>query len=144
MRIHKKLVVRSIALATLGLALSPMFIGPRAGASMVTECQSMISALHVETETVVIVKNEDRNRSMLLSRLENASDSLTKGKFCDTIGKLEGYIERVGALADAGTLNTDLTVGVSAQELMNGASRAIVCIEFFATQSGATCTTSSQ
>lgn len=140
MRIHKKLVVRSIALATLGLALSPAFIGRRASASMVTECQSMINELHVETETVVIVKNEDRNRTMLLSRLENASDSLGRGKLCDAIGKLEGYRDRVSALADAGTLNTDLTVGVTGQELMNGASRTIVCIEFFATQSGETCT----
>jgi len=76
---------------------------------------------------------------MLLSRLENASDSLAKGKLCDAIGKLEGYRERVGALADAGTLNTDLNVGVSAQELMNQASRAIACIEFFAAQSGTPC-----
>ena len=90
MRIHKKLIVRGIALAALALALSPAFVGRRADASMISECQSMIDALHVETEFVVIVKNEDRNRTMLLSRLENASDSLSRGKLCDAIGKLEG------------------------------------------------------
>ena len=139
MRIHKKLIVRSIALAALALALSPAFIGRRASANMISECQTTINALHVETETVVIVKNEDRNRTMLLSRLENASDSLSRGKLCDAAGKMEGYRERVGALAAAGTLNTDLNVGVTGQELMNLASQAIICIEFFAAQSGTPC-----
>lgn len=139
MRIHKTLMVRGIALAALGLALSPAFIGRQASASIVTECQSLITALHVETETVVIVKNEDRNRTMLLSRLENASDSLDKGKLCDAVGKLEGYRERVDALADAGTLNTDLNVGVTGPELRNLAFQAIICIEAFAAQSGTPC-----
>jgi hypothetical protein len=139
MRIHKKLVVRSIALATLALALSTALIGRRASASMVSECQTSIDALHIETETVVISKNEDRNRTMLLSRLENATDSLTRGKLCDAIGKMDGYRERVIALGAAGTLNTDLNVGVTAQELANGATQTIFCIQFFATQSGTPC-----
>jgi hypothetical protein len=140
MRIHQNVFVRSVALATLALALSPALITRQATASTISECQALITALRADTEVVVIVgKNPDKNRAGLLGKLDNASLELDRVKLCDAIGKLTDFRNKVNQLIASGSINTDSNVGVTGQDLVDDATAAIACVQDLVTQSGITC-----
>ena len=137
MRIHKNVFVRSVAFAVLGFALSIAFAVRPAGAQ---SCQALIDALRTDTQNVVLTgRQADKNRAGLLGKLDNASTDLSKGKLCGAIQKLTDFRNKVNQLIASGSINTDPTVGVTGQDLVDGANEAIACIEAQAAQSGTTC-----
>ena len=138
MRIHKNVLVRSVAFAVLGFALSIAFAVRPAGASQ--SCQALIDALRADTEAVVLTgRQADKNRAGLLGKLDNATSDLSKGKLCGAIQKLTDFRNKVNQLIASGSINTDPTVGVTGQDLVDGANEAIACIQAQAAQSGTTC-----
>lgn len=140
MRIHKNLFVRSVTFAVLALALSPAFITRQVSASTVSECQALIAALRADTETVVIVgKNAEKNRAGLLGKLDGASVALDRLKLCDALRKLNDFRDKVNQLIASGSINADPAVGTTGQDLVNGATEAITCVEGLIVQAGVTC-----
>ena len=138
MRIHKNVIVRSVTFAVLGLALSIAFAVRPAGA--VQDCQALIDALRADTETVLLTgRQADKNRASLLGKLDNASTALSKGKLCGAIQKLTDFRGKVNQLIASGSINTDPTLGVTGQDLVNDANEAIACIQAQVAQSGTTC-----
>jgi hypothetical protein len=143
MKIHKRVFVRSVALAALALALTPALVVRQTSASVVQpvqDCQALITALVADTQAVIIVgKNAEKNRAGLLGKLEDATTSLERGKLCDAIGKLTDFRNKINQLIASGSINTDPAVGVTGQDLANQATDAINCITAQAAQSGITC-----
>jgi len=138
MRIHQNVLVRSVAFAMLGLALSIAFAVRPAGAMQ--DCQALIDALRADTEAVVLTgRQAEKNRAGLLGKLDNASTDLSKGKLCGAIQKLTDFRNKVNQLIASGSINNDPSVGVTGQDLVNEANEAIACIQARATQSGVTC-----
>ena len=138
MRIHLNVLARSVALAALTLAFSLSFVVRQASASQ--DCQSSITELRAATEVVTITgKNAAKDRAGLLAKLDNASNSLAKGKLCDAIQKLRDFRNKVNQLIVSGSINTDPAAGVTGQDLVSGADEAIACIEAQVAASGTTC-----
>jgi hypothetical protein len=138
MRIHKNVLVRSVAFAVLGLALSIAFAVRPAGA--VQDCQASIDAVRADTEVVVLTgRQAEKNRAGLLGKLDNATRELGRGKLCDAIAKLTDFRNKVNQLIASGSINNDPASGVTGQDLVNGANEAIACIQAQVAQSGTTC-----
>ena len=138
MRIHRNVLVRSIAFATLALA----FITIQVSATAMQDCAGLIAALRADTTTVVITgKNAEKDRAGLLNKLDAASDSLARGKFCTAIQKLTDFRNKVNQLIADGQINSDPNAGVTGQNLVDDANEAIACIQGLATQNGVTCPT---
>lgn len=140
MRIQKRVFVRSIALAALAVMLSPVFVVRQTSASMMQDCQGLIDLLAADTQAVVIVgRNAEKNRTGLLGKLDGASTSLERGKLCSAIQKLNDFRNKVNQLIASGSINTDPTVGVTGQELVDDATDAIACVQAQAEASGVVC-----
>ena len=139
MRIHRNVLVRSIAFA-LVLVISPAFIAVQVNASLMQDCQTSITALQADTAVVVITgKNAEKNRAGLLNKLDGASNSLTGGKLCTAIQKLTDFRDKVNQLIASGSINSDPTVGVTGQNLVDDANEAIACVQAAAAAGGITC-----
>ena len=138
MRIHKNVFVRSVAFAVLGFALAIAFaVRP---ASAVQDCQALIADLRTDTQNVVLTgRQAEKNRTGLLGKLDNATSDLSRGKLCGAIQKLTDFRNKVNQLIASGSINTDPNVGVTGQDLVDGANEAIACIEAQVAQSGTTC-----
>ena len=122
----------------LGFALSIAFAVRPAGA--IQSCQSLIDALRADTETVVLTgRQAEKNRASLLGKLDNATRDLSRGKLCGAIQKLTDFRDKVNQLIASGSINNDPAVGVTGQDLVNGANEAIACIQAQVSQSGTTC-----
>ena len=140
MRILKSSFVRSAAYAILAFALSTALIPSQASASTMLECQSLIDALRADTAVVAISgKNAEKNRTGLLDKLDGATTSLAKGKLCDAIRKLTDFRDKVNQLIASGSINSDPALGATGQDLVDGATEAIACIQAQVTESGITC-----
>lgn len=140
MRIHQSVFARIFVFATIAFVLSLAFVAVRVNASTVSECQALIAALRTDTESVVIVgKNAEKNRAGLVSKLDGASVSLDRVKLCDALRKLTDYRNKVNQLIVSGSINADPAVGVTGQDLVNGADEAIACVQSLVAQSGGTC-----
>ena len=140
MRIHKSVFVRSIALAALAIMLLPALVVRQAGASTYQDCQALIAPLVADTQAVIITgKNAEKNRAGLLAKLDGASVSLERGKLCSAIEKLNDFRNKVNQLIASGSINTDPAVGVTGQDLVNGADEAIACVQAQVTASGVVC-----
>ena len=138
MRIHRNVLVRSIAFA-LVLVLSPAFIAVQVNASM-QDCQTSIATLQADTAVVVITgKNAEKNRAGLLNKLDGASNALAGGKLCTAIQKLTDFRDKVNQLIASGSINSDPTAGVTGQDLVDDANEAIACVQAAVAQSGITC-----
>ena len=138
MRIYKNVLVRSTAFAVLGFALSIAFAVRPAGA--IQSCQALIDSLRADTETVVLTgRQAEKNRAGLLGKLDNVSTALAKGKLCTAIQKLTDFRDKVNQLIASGSINNDPSVGVTGQDLVDGANDAIACIQAQVAQSGTTC-----
>ena len=71
MRIHKNVLVRSVAFAVLGFAFSISFVVRQPARA---NCQALIDALRAATETVLMTgKNAEKNRAGLIGKLDNAT-----------------------------------------------------------------------
>ena len=140
MRIHQSVFARIFVFATIAFVLSLAFVAVRVNASTVSECQALIAALRTDTESVVIVgKNAEKNRAGLVSKLDGASVSLDRVKLCDALRKLTDYRNKVNQLIVSGSINAEPAVGVTGQDLVNGADEAIACVQSLVAQSGGTC-----
>lgn len=140
MRIHQCVFTRTFVFATIAFVLSLAFVAVQVNASTVSECQALIAALRTDTEGVVIVgKNAEKNRAGLVSKLDGASVSLDRVKLCDALRKLTDYRNKVNQLIVSGSINADPAVGVTGQDLVNGADEAIACVQSLVAQSGSTC-----
>lgn len=140
MRIRTSVFKRSVALATLAVALTPALVVRQASARTIQDCQALIAVLRADTVAVVIVgKNAAKNRVGLLGKLDAAATSIERGKLCDAIRKLTDFQDKVNQLIASGSINTDPAVGVTGQDLLDGATDAINCIQAQATQSGIVC-----
>ena len=131
--------MRNIAFA-LVLVLSPAFIAVQVNASLMQDCQTSITALQTDTAVVVITgKNAEKNRTGLLGKLDDASNALTAGKLCTAIQKLTDFRDKVNQLIASGSINSDPTVGVTGQNLVDDANEAIACVQAAVAASGITC-----
>ena len=140
MRILKYSFLRSGAFAVLALAISTAFVAPLASASTISECQALIAALRTETEGVAISgKNAEKNRTGLVGKLDNSSVALDRVKLCDSIRKLNDFRNKVNQLIASGSINNDPTAGTTGQDLVDGATEAITCVQSLVAQSGITC-----
>jgi hypothetical protein len=92
--------------------------------SNVDKCQAKIAALEDATTSASFSgQNAEKNRTGLLTKLDNASAKLAEGKNADAIQKLTNFRDTVAALNTQGKINPD-----DANTLINGANDAIACI----------------
>jgi hypothetical protein len=115
-----------VGLFLLGLALSLLIwvSAPPAQAENLPECQAQIDVLRGQTETATFLgQNAEKNRSGLLTKLDNASVKLAEGKNADAIQKLTNFRDTVAALNTQGKIDPK-----DANALINGADAAIPCI----------------
>jgi hypothetical protein len=113
-------------------------------AETVTECQQLIASLKAETQSVVITgKAAEKDRAGLVGKLDNASLSLDRGKFCDAIQKLNDFKVKINQLIAAGQINQNPTDANGATvptgtQLLADADAAINCINRLQIQSTGT------
>lgn len=138
MKVLKSTLVLKACYVVFALAMSGLSIVGHA--SPQADCQALIAELRAQTEAVAITgKNAEKNRAGLLAKLDNASTSLSKGKLCDAIRKLNDFRNKVNQLIASGSINTDTSAGVTGQDLVDGATEAIACIQALVDQSGIVC-----
>jgi hypothetical protein len=116
----------------LGLTLSLlMWVGASpAQAEPVTDRQAKMDVLRGQTENATFFgQNPEKNRTGLLTKLDNASAKLAEGKNADAIQKLTNFRDTVAALNTEGKINPD-----DADTLISGANDAIACIRALETQ----------
>src|SRR5919107_106172 len=117
----------------LGLILSLLMWGLSASptqAETLTDCQAKIGVLRGQTvDATFIGQNAEKNRTGLVTKLDNASVKLTEGKNADAIQKLTDFRDTVAALNAQGKINPD-----DANTLILGANDAIACIKALDTQ----------
>ena len=110
----------------LGLTLSLLMwvSASPAQAETVAECQAKIAALKLQTQSATFIgQNAEKNRTGLVTKLDNASAKLAEGKNADAIQKLTNFRDTVAALNTQGKINPD-----DANTLISGANDAIYCI----------------
>ena len=126
--------VRRVVSTVLGAAIVA------AGASLVSaqsisECQALITALRVKTQTVQITSNNaEKDLAGLVTKLNDAAIKLDQAKWCDSIAKLNDFKARVQQLAAAGKVLSE-----DADQLGRDADAAIACVVNVATSAGVTC-----
>ena len=116
----------------LGLTLSLLMwvSASPAQAEPVDECQDKIAALKLQTQSATFIgQNAEKNRTGLVTKLDNASLKLAEGKNADAIQKLTNFRDTVAALNTQGKINPD-----DANTLISGANDAIACITALETQ----------
>ena len=116
----------------LGLTLSLLMwvSASPAQAETVTDCQAKIDVLRGQTQNATFIgQNDEKNRTGLLTKLDNASAKLAEGKNADAIQKLTNFRDTVAALNTQGKINPD-----DANTLISGANDAIGCIGTLETQ----------
>ena len=116
----------------LGLTLSLLMwvSASPAQAETLPECQAKIDVLRGQTLNATFFgQNAEKNRTGLLSKLDNASAKLVEGKNADAIQKLTNFRDTVAALNTQGKINPD-----DANTLILGANDAIDCITALDTQ----------
>ena len=117
----------------LGLILSLLMWGLSASptqAETLTDCQAKIDVLRGQTETATFFgQNAEKNRTGLLTKLDNASVKLAEGKNADAIQKLTNFRDTVATLNTQGKINPD-----DANTLISGANDAISCVESLGAQ----------
>ena len=110
-------------LLTLLLLLSTIPVG----ATTVSECQDLISALETSLDgTEIGGKNVDRTRAGLEGKLGGASIKLDQAKFDDAIQKLEDFKNKVLGLAGS---KKPKMAQEDADALASDADDAIACVE---------------
>jgi hypothetical protein len=110
----------------LGFTLSLlMWVSPSpAQAESVTDCQAEITELKSLTVSATFFgQNAEKNRTGLLTKLENASEKLAEGKNADAIQKRTDFKTTVNSLAGGGKIAPR-----DAQTLVSEADDAITCI----------------
>ena len=116
-----------VGLFLLGLTLSLLMWGLSASpvqAETLTDCQAKIDVLRGQTVNATFFgQNAEKNRTGLLTKLDNASVKLTEGKNADAIQKLTNFRDTVAALNAQGKIDPD-----DANTLILGANDAIACI----------------
>ena len=122
-----------VGLFLLGLILSLLMWGLSASptqAETLTDCQAKIDVLRGQTETATFFgQNAEKNRTGLLTKLDNASLKLAEGKNADAIQKLTNFRDTVATLNTQGKINPD-----DANTLISGANDAISCVESLGAQ----------
>jgi hypothetical protein len=116
----------------LGLTLSLLMwvSASPAQAETVDKCQAKIAALEDATTSASFSgQNAEKNRTGLLTKLDNASVKLAQGKNADAIQKLTNFRDTVAALNTQVKINPD-----DANTLISGANDAIACITALQTQ----------
>src|ERR671914_509478 len=108
----------------LGLTLSLLMWGISASpakAETVTDCQAKIDVLRGQTQNATFFgQYAEKNRTGLVTKLDNASAKLAEGKNADAIQKLTNFRDTVAALNAQGKINPD-----DANTLISGANDAI-------------------
>lgn len=115
-----------------GLALSLLMwvSASPAQAETVTDCQAKIDVLRGQTANATFFgQNAEKNRTGLLTKLDNASAKLAEGKNADAIQKLTNFRDTVAALNTQGKIDPN-----DANTLISGANDAIACITALQTQ----------
>jgi hypothetical protein len=101
-----------------GLSASPV------QAETLTDCQAKIDVLRGQTVNATFFgQNAEKNRTGLLTKLDNASVKLTEGKNADAIQKLTNFRDTVAVLNAQGKIDPE-----DASTLILGANDAIACI----------------
>jgi hypothetical protein len=117
-------------LARLTLSLLMWVSASPAQAETVTDCQAKIDVLRGQTHNATFFgQNAEKNRTGLLTKLDNASVKLAEGKNADAIQKLTNFRDTVAALNAQGKIDPD-----EANTLILGANDAIACITALQTQ----------
>ena len=77
----------------LALALAPfVIVASSTFATTISECQADIANLRTETQAATITgKNAAKDQAGLIGKLDGAAVELDKGKFCDSIKKLNDF-----------------------------------------------------
>ena len=137
-----KSMMKKFSFAAILFAIAMMVAAPAAQATTITEVQAMIASLKTKTETVAISgKSEIKERSSLLSKLNEASLKVDRAKFCDAIVKLNDFKASVNHLITVSRINQDPAAGTTAQELLNDVDAAIAGLNDLQLQNtGAVCT----
>src|SRR5919112_1603659 len=116
-----------VGLFLLGLTLSLLMWGLSASpvqAETLTDCQAKIDVLRGQTVNATFFgQNAEKNRTGLLTKLDNASVKLTEGKNADAIQKLTNFRDTVAVLNAQGKIDPE-----DASTLILGANDAIACI----------------
>ena len=121
-----KSMMKKTSFAAILFALAMLVAAPVAQATTITEVQAMIASLKTKTESVALSgKQADKERSSLLSKVNEASLKLDQAKFCDAIQKLNDLKASINHLITVGRINQDPAAGTTAQELLNDVDAAI-------------------
>ena len=104
-------------------------------AQSISDCQALITALRVKTQTVQITSNNaEKDLGGLVAKLNESAVKLDQAKFCDSIAKLNDFKARVQQLSAAGRLSFE-----DADQLSRAADAAIACVVNVATSAGVAC-----
>jgi hypothetical protein len=115
---------------TLSLLMWGLSASPVQAATTVDECQAKIAALKLQTHSATFFgQNAEKNRTGLLTKLDDASAKLAEGKNADAIQKLTNFRDTVATLNTQSKINAD-----DANTLISGANDSIDCIAALDTQ----------
>src|SRR5215203_1334926 len=91
----------------LALALAPfVIVASSTFATTISECQADIANLRTETQAATITgKNAAKDQAGLIGKLDGAAVELDKGKFCDSIKKLNDFKTKVNQLIAGGSID---------------------------------------
>ena len=116
-----------VGLFLLGIALSLLMWGLSASpaqAETLTDCQAKIGVLRGQTVNATFFgQNAEKNRTGLVTKLDNASAKLAEGKNADAIQKLTNFRDTVASLNAQGKIAPE-----DANTLISGANDAIACV----------------
>lgn len=89
-------------------------------------CFGIISELRADTG---LVRLGDKDRTGLVTKLDNAAAKLQLGKTADAVQKLGDYTTQIQKLVAGGKIGPSADGAVTAQTLLDGAAMAVACIQ---------------
>jgi len=122
--------VRLVAVAVFALS---MLLAARPANADIPTCHQLIQGLREATAGVTI---SEKDRATLQSKLTDADAKIDQAKFCDALGKLIQFREKVNSLLAAAKPKISQE---DADLLLSGVNDAIACVQELITNAGTTC-----
>ena len=122
--------VRLVAVAVFALS---MLLAARPANADIPTCHELIASLRLATQGADI---SEKDEATLLSKLADADVKIDEAKFCDALGKLIQFREKVNSLLNAPKPKISQE---DADLLLSGVNDAIACVQDLISNAGTTC-----
>jgi hypothetical protein len=127
----KDFIPRLPRVALLAAVLLTAAVAFPAGASAQTveDCRDQLDAIAEDVQDVNIIgQNAEKNRTGLITKVDDATVKLSEGKFTQAIEKLDDFKVKLGQLQASGAISVQ-----DATRLAGRADDAVACIESLST-----------